>query len=124
MRSSHLQQHIPLPLISFDASMGIILKKGKLFEDLKGNKHFIQLVLDMGGHCRAVEYLYGSLYIRDNINDEYLYCNYIRNIVVSKIDEAYFEHDTSLQKHLPLESAIARSLLSIDTERSDVLIEG
>ena len=50
--------HIPLPLLSFDSCVHILSTKNKNFaEQIKTNQSLRQVVLEIGGHCRALEIL-------------------------------------------------------------------
>lgn len=56
--------HIPLPLLSFDSCVHILVTKDKKYENqFKTNRSLIQAVSDIGGHCRALEILFRSLSI-------------------------------------------------------------
>ena len=97
--------------------MDIISKKHKVFDDLRENGHFIRLLLDIGGQCRALEILYDLLNKDDHIDD--LYWDSIREEVKRKVRSRYISYDDET----PLERAIAHCILSIKTKRIDSAIE-
>lgn len=58
-KSMHPPCQIPLPLLSLEACKKIL--KNKMPELDTEDERFIQVVSDIGGHCRSLEYLYDFL---------------------------------------------------------------
>ena len=61
--STHPPLHIPLPLLSFDSSLQVIIHAVKTDKKMTKSaaSYLRHLVMDMGGHCRALEFLYDVL---------------------------------------------------------------
>ena len=59
--SSYAPLHVPLPLLSFESSMQIVCQKNSRFLSCASHPGFAQLMSEVGGHCRALEYLYEHL---------------------------------------------------------------
>ena len=118
--STHPPLPIPLPLLSFKSCQDIIAKKDPARAELvRTNPYMIQLVYDIGGHCRALEMLYSAL----------------RNANYNPKVEGYWElviNDVrrDLLLRYPISTtpaymtAIVCSFLSYQVARGDKVIEG
>ncbi|KAJ3267859.1 hypothetical protein HDV01_003878, partial [Terramyces sp. JEL0728] len=100
-RSTHPPLSIPLPTLSYESCLNIFEKKGIQLRDEK----FAKLIMDMGGHPRALEYLYNS-----SRSIESKYVDLILYEVGTKIAEKYQPQTLELTK------VLAYSYLSRDVE--------
>jgi hypothetical protein len=116
--STHPQLHIPLPLLSFESCLNIFAKTNtKLSQLVQTSRQLRQLVSDCGGHCRSLEILYNSV-LQAYVEDISL-INW-RGV----IDEVLLElHRRYALSTIPLATAIARSLLGLDTDELDCYSE-
>ena len=103
--SFHPPLHIPLPLISFKSCMEIIkTKNSELAVLISSNRKLKILISDIGGHCRALEFLYEGFQTLNK--DSTSYSDDLFSYTIQKIKERY--------KFSNLGAAIAYSILSLE----------
>lgn len=108
--SSHPPLHIPLPLLSYDSSLKIVSNNSGTPES---NRQLMHLVGDMGGHPRALEFLFDSLPPTDLSTMERMSMDWVECQVRVQLKLRY--NLTAL----PIEGAIATAFLSLDVMRND-----
>ncbi|EPZ30828.1 hypothetical protein ROZALSC1DRAFT_26724 [Rozella allomycis CSF55] len=102
--------HIPLPLLSLTSCERILKYK---IPDLTIGRELKQIISDVGGHCRAFEFLYNALLTSNNyMNNSW---EIISQQVRSEINKRYRLHTPGFTK------AIAYSFLSIEVDRHAIV---
>ncbi|EPZ33984.1 Spindle assembly checkpoint component Mad1 domain-containing protein [Rozella allomycis CSF55] len=111
--SMHPPCHIPLPLLTLESCKNIL--KTKLPELDVTDARFLQLVSDIGGHCRSLEYLYDAL-----IECSASLTDYWDNVgfkVRQRVKKTYAVSNPALGR------AIAYSFLSIPIGEHDIVFK-
>jgi hypothetical protein len=111
--STHPPLHIPLPLLSFESCLNIFAKKDSFPKPVLKSRQLRQLITDCGGHCRSLEILY-NCFLEAYVEDISL-INW--KVVFDQV--CFVLHQRYALSTIPLATAIARSLLGLDTEELD-----
>ena len=117
-QSTHPPLHIPLPLLSFESCLNIFAKKNTKWSQLVQTSHQLrQLISYCGGHCRSLEILYNCFLEA-----------YVEDISLINWKGVFDEvclvlHQRYALSSIPLATAIARSLLGLDTDELDCYSE-
>jgi hypothetical protein len=116
--STHPPLHIPLPLLSFEASLNIFSQKNTQFlVPVQNSPQLRQLLSDCGGHCRSLEILYDSFL--DAYNEDISLINW--KVVIDEV-RVVLNQRYSLST-IPLATAIAKSLLRHNVGEMDTYPE-
>ncbi|RKP17554.1 hypothetical protein ROZALSC1DRAFT_24088 [Rozella allomycis CSF55] len=111
--SMHPPCHIPLPLLTLESCKNIL--KTKLPELDVTDARFLQLVSDIGGHCRSLEYLYDALIeCSASLTD---YWDKVGFKVRQRVKKTYAVSNPALGR------AIAYSFLSIPIGEHDIVFK-
>ncbi|KAI9338230.1 hypothetical protein BDR26DRAFT_863244 [Obelidium mucronatum] len=115
--STHPPLHIPLPLLSFESCVSIFVEcNQQLPADARSNKHLRQLIFDVGGHCRSLEFLYNALTSKMSNPRLLSYWDDIAAEVRSEITKRY-----KICQLPNIEQAIAYSFLSIPVDQQQLV---
>jgi hypothetical protein len=113
-KSMHPPCHVPLPLLSLNSCERIL--KAKIPTLDTEDARFKQVLSDIGGHCRSLEYLYDAiLKINPNLQDHWLQVSFN---VRERVNATYSVGNAALGQ------AIAKAFLSIPVGCDSRVFEG
>ena len=114
-RSSHPPLELPLPLLSYESCKNIFINMNASFsEEIDANTNIQHVISDMGGHCRALEFLYSVLMESSDLYD----FERSKDKVIHMLNSRYTFKSYNLQ------GAIAYSFLGVRTKSVDTVPGG